>query len=143
MSVFSIYFSSSESGIYYILDQLLWLKGDINISFGLRFFSVDATHNGTSNKNFKANVPFDGLTLVGAWDSKQQPDNHHAIGLSCNQIVNFNSNTTIEGRSNFKSIANDFLSSANGKGLSNLDNGYSGMAYDNYLIDSSTNGLIA
>jgi hypothetical protein len=113
----------------------LYKKGDINISFGLKFFSVNATHNGTTNEAFKASVPFDGLTLVGAWDSKQQPDNHHALGISCNQIANFNSNTTIEGRSNFKSIANDFLASANGKPLSNLDNGYSGMAYDNYLID--------
>ncbi len=113
----------------------LYRKGDINISFGLKFYSVEAIHNGTSNKNFKASVPFDGLTLVGAWDSKTQPDNHHALGLSCNQIANFNSNTTIEGNANFKSIASDFLSAANGKPISNLDNNYSGMAYDNYLID--------
>lgn len=113
----------------------LYRKGDVNISFGLKFYSVEATHNRTSNKNFKASVPFDGLTLVGAWDSKVQPDNHHALGLSCNQIANFNSNTTIEGSANFKSIANDFLLSANGKALKNLDNSYSGMAYDNYLID--------
>jgi hypothetical protein len=113
----------------------LYRKGDINLSLGLKFFSVEATHNGTSNKNFKASVPFDGLTLVGAWDSKQQPDNHHSLGLSCNQIANFNGNTTIEGQANFKSIANDFLASANGKALKNLDNTYSGMAYDNYLID--------
>lgn len=113
----------------------LYRKGDVNLSLGLRFFSVEATHNGTSSKNFKASAPFDGLTLVGAWDSKVQPDNHHSLGLSCNQIVNFNSNTTIEGNSNFKSIANDFLASANGKPLKNLDNTFSGMAYDNYLID--------
>ncbi|MBI3521375.1 MAG: hypothetical protein HY062_18700 [Bacteroidetes bacterium] len=113
----------------------LYKKGDINLSFGLKFYSVEATHNGTSNKNFKASVPFDGLTLVGAWDSKKQPDNHHALGLSCNQIANFNSNITIEGNANFKSIANDFLAEANGKTLKNLDNSYSGMAYDNYLID--------
>ena len=73
----------------------LYKKGDINISFGLKFYSVDATHNGTANKSFKASVPFDGLTLVGAWDSKQQPDNHHALGLSCNQISNFNSYISI------------------------------------------------
>lgn len=124
----------------------LYRKGDINLSLGLKFFSVEAIHNGTSNKNFKASVPFDGLTIVGAWDSKQQPDNHHSLGLSCNQIVNFNSNTTIEGRANFKSIANDFLASANGKPLKNLDNGYSGMAYDNYLIDlydSTTNKYVS
>lgn len=113
----------------------LYRKGDINLSLGLKFFSVEAMHNGTSNKNFKASVPFDGLTLVGAWDSKLQPDNHHSLGLSCNQIANFNGNATIEGQANFKSIANDFLASANGKPLKNLDNTYSGMAYDNYLID--------
>jgi hypothetical protein len=113
----------------------LYKKGDINISFGLKFFSVDATHNKISNRDFKASVPFDGFTLVGAWDSKQQPDNHHAFGISCNQIANFNSNTSIQGRSNFKSIANEFLASANGKTLSNLEDNFSGMAYDNYLID--------
>lgn len=113
----------------------LYKKGDINLSFGLRVFSVEATHNGTESKRYKVNVPFDGLTLVGAWTSKTQPDNHHALGLSCNQISNFNSNVSIEGRSNFKSIANDFLASANGKSLKNLDNNFSGMAYDNYLID--------
>ncbi|MES2515182.1 MAG: hypothetical protein V4580_13605 [Bacteroidota bacterium] len=113
----------------------LYKKGDINVSFGLKFLSVEATHNKTANKDFKASVPFDGITLVGAWDSKLQPDNHHALGLACNQIVNFNSNTSIQGRSNYKSIANDFLASANGKALSKLDDGYTGMAYDNYLID--------
>jgi hypothetical protein len=113
----------------------LYKKGDINISFGLKFNAVEASHNGTINNNFKASVPFDGLTLVGAWDSKTQPDNHHAIGLSCNQIVNFNSNITIAGNANFKSIANDFLNNSNGKSLNNLDNSFGGMAYDNYLID--------
>lgn len=113
----------------------LYKKGDINLSLGLKFFSVDATHNGTSNKSFKASVPFDGLTLVGAWDGLVNKENHHALGLSCNQIANYNSFTSIEGRANFKSIANDFLSSANGHSLGNLDNSYSGMAYDNYLID--------
>lgn len=114
----------------------LYKKGDINLSLGLKFFSVDATHNGTTNKSFKASVPFDGLTLVGAWDSKVQPDNHHALGLSCNQIANFNSNTSIEGRANFKSIGNDFLANAKGQTVANLDASYSGMAYETYLIDT-------
>lgn len=114
----------------------LYKKGDINLSVGLKFFSVEATHNGTTNNSFKASVPFDGLTLVGAWDSKAQPDNHHALGLSCNQISNFNSNISIEGRANFKSIANDFLANAKGQTVANLDPSYSGMAFETYLIDT-------
>ena len=113
----------------------LYKKGDINISLGLNFLSVNATHNGTSNKEFSGIANFDGISLIGAFDSKLQPDNHHAFGISCNQIVNFKNNISIEGQANFKSIANDFLESANGKALGNLDNSYSGMAYDNFLID--------
>jgi hypothetical protein len=114
----------------------LYKKGDINISFGLKFFSVDATHNGTSNKNFKASVPFDGLTIVGAWDSKQNTDNHHAIGLSCNQTANFNSNISIQGSSNHKSITRDMVASAQGNTTENLDGGFSGLGYETYAIDT-------
>src|ERR1700741_1677731 len=99
----------------------LYKKGDINISFGLKFNSVEANHNGTSSSNFKASVPFDGLTLVGAWDSKQKPENHHALGLSLNQIANFNSNIQISGRSNNKSIMSDILNTAKGNSVANLD----------------------
>lgn len=114
----------------------LYKKGDINISLGLRFFSTEATHNGTTNKAFKASVPFDGLTLVAAWDSKSQPLNHHAIGISCNQVVNFNSNTTIEGSSNHKSIGQDFLANTNGQTISNLDGSYSGLAFETLALDT-------
>jgi hypothetical protein len=59
----------------------LYKKGDINLSLGLIFNSVDATHNGEVNNNLKANVNFNGLTLVGAWDSKTNKDNHHGLRL--------------------------------------------------------------
>jgi len=114
----------------------IYRKGEMNYSFGIRVLAAEARHNGTLSKNYKVNMPFDGFTLVGAWDSKLQPDNHHAIGIACNQIANFNANMTIEGRSNFKSISNDFLASALGNSVKNLDNTYSGLAYETYLIDT-------
>lgn len=114
----------------------LYRKGDINISLGLRFFTADATHNGTSNRNMRASTPLDGLTLLGAWDSKINPDNHHALGLSLNQVASFNSNTTISGRANFKSIMNDILATAYGNKVANLDGSYAGMAYETYLLDT-------
>jgi hypothetical protein len=114
----------------------LYKKGDINISFGLRFFSVDATHNGTSNKNFKASVPFDGLSIIGAWDGKQNTENHHAIGLSCSQIANFNSNISIQGSSNHKSMAREMLANAQGQNAANLDGSYEGMGFETYAIDT-------
>ena len=114
----------------------LYKKGDINLSFGLKFFSVEATHNGTTNKSLKASVPFDGLTIVGAWDSKLQPDNHHAIGLSCNQIANFNTNILIEGMSNHKSITQDMLATAKGVSVPNLDGSFAGMGYETFVLDT-------
>lgn len=113
----------------------LYRRGDMNLSFGIRFMKVEATYNGNVVENFKPSVPFDGLTLVGAWDGKINKDNHHAIGLSLSQLANFNTNTTIEGRANFKSRMDDILASSIGKHKSTLDNTYGGMAYDVYLMD--------
>ena len=48
----------------------LYKKGDINLSLGLNFFSVEATHNGEVNNSVKSNANFDGLSLVSAWDVK-------------------------------------------------------------------------
>lgn len=114
----------------------LYKKGDMNFSFGLKFNSVTATHNGTTTKDFKVSLPFDGLTLVGAWDSKINTDNHHALGLSCNQISNYNSVTSISGISNHKSIMQDILATAGNNSIKNLDASFAGLAYEVYLIDT-------
>lgn len=114
----------------------LYRKGDMNISFGLKFMAVEGMHNGTSTKNFNATVPFDGLSLVGAWDSKINPDNHHALGLSLNQIANYNANTTIEGRANGKSMMDEVLLSAKGLTPDNLDPSYAGLAFSTYVLDT-------
>lgn len=114
----------------------LYSKGDLNFSFGLRVQSVEATHNGNHTKQFKVNLPFDGLTIVGAWDGEKHQDNHHALGLSCNQLVNFNGNITLEGSSYHKSIMDDVLATAKGKTIASLESGYAGLAYETYLLDT-------
>lgn len=82
----------------------LYKKGDINIGLGLKFSTAKATHNGTEFSTPTSNATFDGLTIVGAWDSKADPKSHHSLGLSGSQLVNFNSDIYIEGSSNHKSI---------------------------------------
>ncbi len=114
----------------------LYKKGDINLSLGLNFFSSEATHNGEINKNIKANTNFDGLTLVGAWDSKTNTDNHHAIGLGCNQVVNFSSNIVIEGMSNYKSITQDMLATTKGNTVKSLDGSFAGLGYETFALDT-------
>lgn len=113
----------------------LYKKGDINLSLGLIFSSIEGQHNGETNKSIKATTNFDGLSLVGAWDSKTNPENHHAIGLGCNQVANFNSNTLIEGISN-KSITQDMLASSKNVSVANLDGGFAGLGYETYVLDT-------
>lgn len=114
----------------------LFKKGEMNVSFGLKFNSVEANHNGTSTKDFKASVPFNGLTLVGAWDSNENIENHHALGLSCNQVANYNSIISINGVSNHKSIMQDILATAATNTVKNLDASYAGLAFETYLLDT-------
>ncbi len=114
----------------------LYKKGDINIGFGLRFSTSQATHNGTTFSTPTTNASFDGLTLVGAWDSKTDPKSHHAIGLSGNQVVNFNNNTYIEGSSNHKSITKDMLANAKGVSTGNLDDTYEKMGFNTLALDT-------
>ncbi len=114
----------------------LYKKGDINFSFGLRFNTTNANQNGKEVKGFKANLPFDGLTLVGAWDSETDKDNHYALGLSCNQIANYNSITNIQGISNHKSITQDILATTGNNSINNLDDSFAGLAFNVFLIDT-------
>lgn len=114
----------------------LYKKGDINIGFGIKASNAKASHNGTTYSTPTTNATFDGLTLVGAFDSKTDPKSHHAIGISANQVVNFNSNIHIEGNSNHKSITQDMLATAKGVVVKNLDGTYEGMAFNTLVLDT-------
>lgn len=114
----------------------LYRKGDINISLGFRNQNSSALHNGTKVENGKANLTFDGLSFVAAWDSEKNKDVHHSIGVSANQIANYGSNTLIEGISNNKSIMNDMLATTKNVSITNLDPSFAGLAFSSYLLDT-------
>lgn len=114
----------------------VYKKGDVNLSLGMLFNSTEATHNGSTNKSLKANVNFDGLTLVRAWDGVKNKENHHALGINCSQKANFNSNITIDGMSNNKSITADMIASSKNTTVKNLEASFAGLAYETYLIDT-------
>lgn len=114
----------------------LYKKGDINIGLGLKFSTAKATHNGTEFSTPTSNATFDGLNVVGAWDSKIDPKSHHALGFSGNQLVNFNSDIYIEGSSNHKSITQDMLRLAKGVSPRNLDGSYEGLAFNTLALDT-------
>lgn len=114
----------------------LYKKGDINIGLGLKFGTAKTMHNGSNFSTPTSNATFDGLTLVGAWDSKTDPKSHHALGFSGNQLVNFTSNIYIEGNSNHKSITQDMLNNANGVSIKNLDGTYEGLGFNTLALDT-------
>lgn len=126
----------------------LYRKGEFALTAGLRFANVEATHYGTTTRDFKANVPLGLLGFATAWeepspyhDEKSKKkfkdwSRRHAIGFTYNKIANFNYNTTIEGTTKDETIIADFLASAQTFQPQNLSPFYEGMAFNTYLIDT-------
>ncbi len=126
----------------------LYRKGEFAVTAGMRFSNIEATHYGTSTKDFKANVPLGLLGFATAWeevspyqDEKSKKkfkdwSRRHAIGFTYNRIANFNYNTTIQGTTKDETIIADFLSSAQGYQPHNLSSFYEGLAFNTFLIDT-------
>ncbi len=114
----------------------IYRKGEINISPGIRFTSVGSTYNNSQNNNFTPSFIFSGLGLVGSWKGQISADVKHSVGISHSQLQNFNTNTTVQGYGNKKTIMNDIIDNAGSNSPANLDPSYSGMAFNNYLLDT-------
>ena len=114
----------------------IYRKGELNITPGVNFSSVKTAFNGTDTKDFTPSLVLNGFGIAGSWDSKDNEDVRHSLGISLNQLQNFNSSTSIQGRSQGNSIMQDILANADGYSISNLDPSYSGLAYSTYLLDT-------
>lgn len=114
----------------------IYRKGELNISPGVNFTSVKSSFNGSDVKDLTPSLVFNGFGIAGSWDSKANDDVRHSLGISLNQLQNFNSSTSIQGRSKGNSIMNDILDNAGNNSIANLDPSYSGMAYSTYLLDT-------
>ena len=118
----------------------IYRKGEINITPGVNFSSVKSTYNGTETKDFTPSLVLNGLGIAGSWDSKDNDEVRHSLGLSVNQLQNFNSRTSIDGRSKGNSIMQDLINNAGTNSIANLDPSYSGLAYSTYLLDTIDGG---
>ncbi|MBK7668820.1 MAG: hypothetical protein IPJ32_16680 [Sphingobacteriaceae bacterium] len=45
-----------------------------------------------------------GFGIAGSWDSRTNQDVRHSLGIALNQLQNFNSSTSIQGRAQGGSI---------------------------------------
>lgn len=118
----------------------IYRKGEINISPGLRFNNIAGTHGGNTIKHFDPSFLFNGFGIAGSWQSKTNEDSRHSLGFALNQLQNFNSNITLRGYANKKSIADDLLENAGNATPANLDPSYSGLAFNTYLVDTIDGG---
>ena len=114
----------------------IYRKGEINISPGLNFSSVKASYNGTDSREFRPSLVFNGFGIAGSWDSRNDEDVRHSFGISLNQLQNFNSTISVQGRSKGSTIMNDIINNADGYSVKNLDPSYAGMAFSTYLLDT-------
>jgi long-subunit fatty acid transport protein len=114
----------------------IYRKGELNISPGVNFSSVNSSYNGSSTKYFTPSLAFNGFGIAGSWDSRENPDVRHSLGISLNQLQNFNTHISISGRNNGSSIMQDLLNNAGENSISSLDPSYSGLAWSTYLMDT-------
>lgn len=119
----------------------IYRKGELNISPGVNFSSINSTYNGTSTKYFTPSLVFNGLGIAGSWQSRDNEDVRHSLGLSINQLQNFNSQISISGTNKGSSISQDLMDGVtNTTKPDNFDPSYTGLAWKTYLVDyDSTN----
>lgn len=121
-------------------------KGQISLSTGLAFSSVNSNHYGTSNTDYKVNLNIPQTGVVFAIESKNNPyperDKRHsewsqrfAIGINYNRIQTFAYNTLIESKVKNTSMIFDFVEAANGQPWQNLNGFYEGAAYQTYILN--------
>ncbi len=113
----------------------LYRKGEMNFSPGIRFSNVNSSYNSMNENAFKPALIFNGFGIVGAWKNDRDPEGRHALGISLNQMQNFNTNISVKGYANGKSIMQDILNDAGNASPSSL--GYfSSLAFKTYLLDT-------
>ena len=114
----------------------IYRKGEMNITPGVNFASVNSKYNGKETRDFTPSVVLNGFGIAGSWDAHDNPEVRHSLGLALNQLQNFNYNTSITGRASGNSIMQDILDNADGYSIGNLDPSYAGLAFKTYLLDT-------
>ena len=114
----------------------LYLKSDLNFSFGMHLANTISQFNSHTEKKLSPAFVFNFLGLSGVSADRRHPENRHVLAVTYNQLQNFNQDILIKGRSTRgKSMTLDMLDYAKGKSYRNLDALYEGAAYNTYLID--------
>ncbi|HWY09864.1 MAG TPA: hypothetical protein VN026_00995, partial [Bacteroidia bacterium] len=116
----------------------IYRKGELNISPGINFNTINSSYNGSGTKYFTPSLVFNGFGIAGSWQSHDNEDVRHSLGLSLNQLQNFNSTISINGRSQGSSIMQDLIGNAGTSSIAQLDPSYSNLAYKTYLLDQDT-----
>jgi hypothetical protein len=126
----------------------MFRKGEMAFSGGLRFANAEATHYGTTTRDFRANVNLGLIGFASSWEEEspykderskkrfKDWSRRHTIGFTYNKIANFNTNVSIQGITHGSTIIDDFLGSAQGYQAGDLNQFYEGMAFNTYLIDT-------
>ncbi len=120
-------------------------KSEWTMSPGLRFANVKANHYGQSNTDYKGQLNFSQLGIVGVFDIKitDPNDKKHkqeykkgAIAFTLNKTASFAYNTTIDARVFNTSINFDFVKESNGKQWQELNEYYEYIAWSTYLTNN-------
>ncbi|MBL7931711.1 MAG: outer membrane protein transport protein [Bacteroidia bacterium] len=125
----------------------IYRKGELSFSFGVQSAADNTSiYNNYSSTANRANVRFNNFGFVATITPKDDPDSRHVIAFTINQLQNFNNATRFSAYTNNSSIAKDMLILAKTYQTPlpdvtlNLDPSYEGMAFNTYLLDTTSDG---
>ncbi len=120
-------------------------KTEISISPSLFSQTTNSTFNGTSSMDRKLNVNLGNIGLVGAIhlkDDKNGGWQYFNFGIGYNRTNNFNNNISIQGDNKTSSLLDTYVAAANGNNPTSFDGFSTDLAWQTYLIDTTTVPLV-
>jgi len=120
----------------------VFTRSQLTFSPGVSFQSTSAQYNGITNMAEQASGNIQNAGLVLAWKNKREEAMWKGIsfGIVFNRTNNFNTQLFIQGNNYNSTLLDQYTTQANGTPSGNLDQFYTGPAFNSGLLDTVKGG---
>lgn len=116
----------------------VYRKSEFTVTPAYNYSSFKADYYSTNSQDFINKVSLDNIGFVSTYNNKSNGLVGFSFGLTYNRLKDFNSNVVISGLNQYSSLADYFLSYANGTSPDYLDGYWEWLAYEGGIIELDT-----
>lgn len=119
-------------------------KTELSISPSIFSQGTSSTYNGNQSSDSKLNFNFGNIGLVASLNVSDKGNGWELLnfGLGYNRTNNFNNRISVIGDNKTSSLLDTYVANANGRPSSDFDQFSTGLAWQAYLINPDTNGVL-